>query len=147
MYVVSEFVEGLELIIQTHTDDVVGAAVDILAGIASALVATLFSGELTGVVAVEGDEVTDVEAQLVADVPGTTHTNAIAVAGERGVLLVTVGQTIVGALSATTHGKLLVDVPLDTCEELVSAMGELFLTVASHHSVLVVEEMILESST
>ena len=99
-----------------------------------------------GVVAVECAEVADVQAKLVGDVPCSSAANAIAVAGEGGVLLVAVRETIVGTLTATADGELLVDVVLHTSENLVCAVLELLLTVVGHLGVLVVEEMVFQCS-
>ena len=90
----------------------VGAAVGFKA-IASLLV----------IVAVECAEVAHVQAHLVADVPSTTTTYAVAVASKRCVLLITVRQTIVSALSTTAYCELVVDVPLYTSQDFVCDMS------------------------
>ena len=134
---------GLELVVEADADDIVRTAVDILACIRRAEIVLL----LMCVITVECAEVADVQAKLVGDVPGASAANAIAVAGEGGVLLVAVRKTIVGTLTATADGELLVDVVLDTSEHLVCAVLELLLTVVGHLGVLVVEEMVFQRST
>ena len=64
------------------------------------------------VVAIERTEIADVEAHLVGDVPSTAKAEAVAVAGKRGVLLVAVAKTVVGTLTTTADGELIVDVVL-----------------------------------
>ena len=118
----------------------VGAAVCVTTSVWQTLILLLILGE----VAVERAEVADVEAHLVVDVPGTTATYAVAITSKRCVLLVAVGQTIVGALSTTANSKLFVDVVLYTSQNLVGAMCQFLLTVASHLGVLIVEEMVLQ---
>lgn len=96
------------------------------------------------VVAVERTEVAHVEAHLLVDVPGTAEADAVAVAGEGGVLLVAVADAVVRALATTADGELLVDVVLHTCEDLMGAVIERLLAATVHLGVLVVEEVVFE---
>ena len=89
----------------------VGAAIGVAACYAQSLIIVL----RLGIIAVERAEVAYVQAHLIVDVPSTTYTNRIAVASKRCVLLVAIGQTVVGTLSTAANGKLLVDVVLYTC--------------------------------
>ena len=81
----------LELIVEAYADDVIGARVGLGA-----------IGCLLVVVAVERAEVTDVEAHLLVDVPGSAEADAVTVAGERGVLL----YAIAGANVMSIHGPM-----------------------------------------
>ena len=125
----------LELIVEAYADDVIGARVGLGA-----------IGCLLVVVAVNADEVTGIEANLFIDVPCATQSDAVTVAGERGVLLITVAEAVVRALAPATDGEAVVDVVLHTSEELMGAVGEFFLTVATHTGVLIVEEVVLDGS-
>ena len=81
---------------------------------------------------------------MLVEVPGTAQSDAPAVAGKRGVLLIAVGESVVGALGTTADGELLIDVVFDTCQKLVRAVFELFLAVVGHAGILVVEEVVFE---
>ena len=100
----------LELIVNANTDDIVRAAVDSLGG---------DSGLFLGVVAIDSAEIAYVQANLVSQIHSTSKANAIAVAGERSVLLVFVAQTIVGALATAANGELIVDIKLYAGKEFV----------------------------
>ena len=80
-------------------------------------------GSLFVVVSVECGEVAGVQAQFLIDVPCTTKADTVTVASKRGVLLITVRETVVCTLSTTADSELLVDIPLDTCEDFVGAVG------------------------
>ena len=99
------------------------------------------------VVAVDAAEVAGIETHLFVDVPCATKTDGVAVAGKGGVLLVTVAQTVVGTLAATTDGKLVIDVVLHTGKNLMGTMRQFLLAVIGHLGILVVEEVILKCST
>ena len=126
----------LELVVDAETDDVVGARVGLFAVVG-----------LLVVVAVDANEIAGIQADLLVNVPGTTESDAVAIAGERGILLVTVRESVVCALTATTDGELVVNVIFDTSQELVGSMGELFLTIVGHLGILIVEEVILKGGT
>ena len=95
----------LELIVDTQTYHVVGARIGLYT-----------IGSLLVVVAVNRHEVAGIQTYFLSDVPGTAQTDAITVAGERGVLLVAVGESVVGTLTTATDGKLIVDVILNTSQ-------------------------------
>ena len=126
----------LEFVVDAEADDVIRARIGFDA-----------VGGLFVVVAVDADEVAGIQANLLVDVPGATQSDAVAVAGEGGVLLVAVGESVVGTLTTATDGELVVDVILHTRQNLMSAMSEFVLTVVGHLGVLIVEEVILESGT
>ena len=111
-----------ELEVHAQTNDIVRARVGLLS-----------VGCLLVVVAVETDEVAGIQADLLVDVPCTAQSDGVAVAGEGGVLLVTVGESVVGALTTTADGELVVDVVLYTCQELVGAVGQLLLAILRLH--------------
>ena len=67
------------------------------------------------------------------------------VAGERGVLLVLVGETVVSTLTTATDGELLIDVVFYTCKEFVCAMFQGLLTVTGHLGVPIIEEVVFKS--
>ena len=133
---------SLELVIETDANHVVCAAVGLGSLIRGAHILVL----LLGVVGVETAEVADVEAHLLVDVPGAAESETVAVAGKGGVLLIFVGQSVVSALTTTADGELLVDVVLDTSEDLVCAVLQCLLSVVCHLGVLVVEEVVLQRS-
>ena len=96
----------------------VGTGVNILATIVGAQV----FGLLMRVVAINRAEITSVETNLLVNVPGTTETDRVAVASKRGVLLISVGEAVVGTLTATADGELVVNVVLNTCQYLMGAV-------------------------
>ena len=75
----------------------VGAAVGLGTSVGRTLVVGLWT---LLIVAVERTEVTNVQAHLFVDVPDSAETETVAVAGERGVLLVAVGESVVSTLAA-----------------------------------------------
>ena len=105
------------------------------------------AGLLHGVVAVDGLEVAHVQPHLVVDVPGAAQSEAVAVAGERRILLVAVGEAVVGTLAAAADSELVVDVELHAGQQLVCAALQLFLAVAGHLRVLVVEKVVFHGGT
>ena len=83
---------GLELVVDAEADDVVSARIG-LGAIAGLLV----------VVAVEADEVAGIETNFLVDVPDATESDAVAVAGERCISLIFIGESIVCALATTAY--------------------------------------------
>ena len=120
----------LEFIIDTHANHVVGTAVGLCAVSCLLLV-----------IAVDAAEVASIETHLFVDVPCATKTHGVAVAGKGGVLLVTVAQTVVGTLAATTDGKLVIDVVLHTGKNLMGTMRQFLLAVIGHLGILVVTQV------
>ena len=114
---------ALEAIVNANANDIVGAGVGLVDGIWS----TICVVDLLVVVAVERAEITCIEANLLVDVPCSAQPQRPTVAGEGGVLLVVVSQTVVSMLASTADGELLVDVPFDTSQYLVGAVRELLL--------------------
>ena len=139
--------DSLELVVDTYADDIVCAGVGLGGSVSCAVVTAtcgrVARGDALGVVAVDRDEVTSVQTQLLRQVQSAAQTDAVAVAGKRRVLLVLVGETVVGTLAAETYRQQLVNIVLSTQLNLVGTAGELFLSVVSHFGVLIVEEVVL----
>ena len=99
------------------------------------------------VVAIEAGEVAGIETNMFVDVPSSTKTDRPTIAGKRRVLLISVGETIVGTLTTTADGKLTVDIPFDTGEDFVGTTSELLLAVVSHLGILIIVKVVFNCGT
>ena len=96
----------------------VGTRVGFRAGIA------LASGQARLlIVIVDATEIAGIQTNLIGQLNSGTQADAVAVAGKRRVLLVVVRNTVVGTLHAAGECPAVVDITLDTSQELVRAVG------------------------
>jgi hypothetical protein len=86
----------LELEVDAYANDVVGTRVGLGTRIALASSQTLLI-----VVVIDATEITSIQTYLVGEFDSSTQTNAITVAGKRGVLLIVIGDSVVGTLYTT----------------------------------------------